>query len=123
MPIPQAWRYLRVTAVQPSRISNHILNSHWLRANGRHGSTSLSVGGTIIHTRVHTDILLQRGNFLNCGSEITFPAFWEHMWWNILYFKNNILLIHFVINHISKFNTTFVTNLNHQTAYIGCIFE
>ena len=27
---PQAWRYLRVTAVQPPRISNHILNSHWL---------------------------------------------------------------------------------------------
>ena len=22
-----------------------------------------------------------------------------------------------------KFNTTFVTNLNHQTAYSGCIFE
>ena len=22
-----------------------------------------------------------------------------------------------------KFNTTFVTNLNHQTAYIGCAFE
>ena len=30
LPIPQAWRYLRVTAVQPPRISNHILNSHWL---------------------------------------------------------------------------------------------
>ena len=58
LPIPQAWGYLRVTAVQPPWISNHILNSHWLRANSHHGSTSLSMGGTITHTRVHTGNLL-----------------------------------------------------------------